>query len=512
MDNHAPSPIATDRFASQWPALVVWALGWLCMLLLDGELALGSLAMLLVLSAAVGALWLRPFSNAMVCLVCIVAFNWLFVPPRHAFAIDLRQDAILLLVMFAVSVLVTMLMASLRGQTRRAALQARAIDRLRRWGDSLRDANDVIDCLPALRLLLSEIAGVDVTVFTLRAELPEEDDMQQVVLTGEADAEQVSALWHSLRSGYKLGAGSGRYPQLPQLYLPMRGKNTAWGAVLVADAAVDDEIEQQLQAVCDQTGAALERQHWQQQQRLSDQSAREQRLRATLLTAIAHDYRTPLATIMGSASAIEEQDARLTQRQRQELAHRIVDEASRLRNITANILELARLDTPGVQLQCDWQTAEELAAGALKRCREPSRLQLEVEPGLPLLWCDSLLVSQLLDNLIDNACKYSPPASKVRLAISNAQACVVFRVYDHGSGIPAALQQQVFQPFHQGEALIFGGRSGVGLGLALCRIVASVHGGELGLQSSAQGSCFEFRLPHRQQPAPPVQETAGGQP
>jgi two-component system, OmpR family, sensor histidine kinase KdpD len=503
-------------FTHQWPGLAVWLVGWLGMLVLDGQLALSSLAMLLVLSAAVAALWLRLALSLTTGLIAVLAFNWLFVPPRGTFAINLQQDSTLLLVMFAVSMLVAALMSSLREHALNVQQQALALNSLRQWSDTLRDATRVQDCLLDLQQLLNTVTASNSSiVLVLNAGLPTADDIEKAQLCGQATTTQMSGLWYCLRNGHALGPGSGRYPSLPEIYLPLRGRSMSYGAVLLCNTKLSADANAQAQALCDQMGVALERQHWQQQQQLSAQTAKEQELRATLLTAIAHDYRTPLATIMSAASALEEQDAKLNQGQRQKLAHRIVDESTRLRQLTSNILQLARLDSPSVQLHCDWEAAEELVGSVVQRYQHLKSLSVEVAPKLPLLWCDSLLVSQLLDNLLDNACKYGGVEVAIHLVVRSDEKFVIFSVSDNGPGISPALQQVIFQPFQQGQLLAVNApaarRAGVGLGLALCRIIASAHGGELRLQaatsSANHGCCFEFLLPQQPQPTQPTADS-----
>ncbi|HTQ99731.1 MAG TPA: ATP-binding protein [Candidatus Acidoferrum sp.] len=508
MNKANSNQLKTSWFAAQWPGLIIWAIGWTLMPIVNPWMTLGTMAMLLLLTATVAALWLRPRLTLALCAITVVVFNFLFVPSRLPQVTDPWQIPLMLVVMFSVSVLVTMLMTLVRDHASKVEHQAQSIEMLRNWSDILRDATDVQDCVTKLQELLASVAKASVTVMTLRAGRPQDDDPDDAQLAGEAAVAELDGLWQCLRGGHTLGAVAGHHPTLPHLYLPLRGRGMSYGAALVRTDDAGTEVRSQLQALCDQMGAALERQHWQRQQQEADQMAREQTLRTTLLTAIAHDYRTPLATIMGAASSLEHQDARLNREQRQQLAHRIVEESVRLRQMTANILELVRLDAPGVQLQCDWQSADELVESVVKRCREPQRLKLEVASALPLLWCDALLVSQLLDNLVDNACKYSTPGSPIRLSVGIDGNAVAFRIIDKGPGIPEELQQLVFQPFRQGQALVLGGRTGVGLGLALCRIVAAAHNGELTLQSLWTGTCFEFRLPRREPPAQPEQEEA----
>jgi two-component system sensor histidine kinase KdpD len=246
-----------------------------------------------------------------------------------------------------------------------------------------------------------------------------------------------------------------------------------------------------------------------------EQQAREQaQLQATrnaLLAAISHDYRTPLATIMGSASALQEQGDRMDGAQRQRLAAGIVEESERLARLTDNTLQLARLDAPTVQLRCDWESAEELVGAVLRRARRRpagGRVHAWVEPDLPLLWCDAMLVSQLLDNLLDNGLKYSPADASVELHATRDAEHLVLAVTDRGPGIAPAWREKVFEVFQRGEArasepLADAGR-GVGVGLAVCRAIARAHRGELLLRARNEGGCrFEFRLPLRSEGPPP---------
>ena len=167
-------------------------------------------------------------------------------------------------------------------------------------------------------------------------------------------------------------------------------------------------------------GLALERTQALRAAAQAREQAQAQQVRNALLAAIAHDHRTPLATILGAASSLVEQDARLSREQRQRLAASIVEEADRLARLTDNTLQLARLDAPGLALALDWESAEELVGTAVARVRrhDPQRrLRSRVEPDLPLLRCDAVLMVQMLINLLDNALKYGAPDAPVELLV-----------------------------------------------------------------------------------------------
>jgi two-component system sensor histidine kinase KdpD len=209
---------------------------------------------------------------------------------------------------------------------------------------------------------------------------------------------------------------------------------------------------------------------------------------------------------MGAASSLDQQSERLSDTQRQQLAHSIVEEADRLRRLTSNVLQLARLDAIGGNIQGDWESAEEIIGSVMRRMRShdpQQRLRAKLAPDLPLLWGDSLLLSQLLENLIDNALKYSPPESPINVSAHLDKHHLVLAVRDQGTGIAAADYEQIFEVFQRGDHRKPGGAGGTGIGLALCRAIARAHGGELEFHATADGASFECHLPLRAQPANP---------
>ncbi len=509
--------------ARWWPAAAAWAAGWLGLLLMDGRVDLSNLAMLLVLSSAVAALWLPAWASLLSNTVAVLAFNWTFVPPRGTFAIDLRQHALLLGAMLVVNSIIAALMAAQRTQARLAARHATQAEQLRSWGDTLRDAIDPLAQVGALHAALTTISGGPVAVLALKEGAPPDNDDAAAIRVGEADADQLAGLWHCLRQGQPLGPGTGRYEELTDWYLPMRGRGASLGAAVLRGHGIeraDPHLRDHAQALCDQLGLALQRAMAGREEQRTREQAQAQAIRNALLAAISHDYRTPLATIMGAASSLEEQAERLSSEQRQRLAHGIVEEAALLSRLTDNTLQLARLAAPGVTLRCDWESAEEIVGTALRhaRRRDPTRrVRARLEPELPLLWCDAMLMSQLLDNLVDNALKYSPKESPVEILVGRQDDQVVLAVLDRGPGIAPAWRERVFEAFHRGAESMPGrastavdpaaSRPGAGVGLAVCRAIARAHGGDLRLRARGHGGCsFECLLPIRQPPQQPGAE------
>ncbi len=501
--------------------LAIWALGWWVLVMLERHFDLASLGLVLVLTSAIAALWLPLSITLVASVIALMAFNWAFVPPRGTFAIDLHQHAFLLLALLVVNAIVAGLMVSLREQTRRAQAHADAADALRCWGDKLRDTQVPVELLDELQHQLTQLSGFSVSIAL------ESSSDTVPLLNGSAQltTEQRDALRYCRDNNQAIGPGTGRYQELVNLYLPLRGKSQAGGAVML-DASIMDQpdIFVQAQALCDQMGAALERQQMvKREQHVRDQ-VQAQNLRTTFLAAISHDYRTPLATIMGAASSLIEQGERLTHEHRQQLAQSIVDEADRLRRQTSNMLQLARLDgikAVGAAIKADWQSAEEIIGSVLQRVPADHQAQIEthIQPDLPLIWGDALLLAQLLENLIDNAIKYGPEQGVIKLIAHQDQQKLVFAVEDQGAGIAPNAFEQLLENFQRGDHR----QSGTGVGLALCRAIARAHDGDffhkgsahcLDVNSSdvnspdanspdATSSRFECQLPLRTQPQSP---------
>ncbi len=241
--------------------------------------------------------------------------------------------------------------------------------------------------------------------------------------------------------------------------------------------------------------------------------AEGQKLRNTLLTAVSHDFRTPLATVTGAASTLSTHAGALPREQVRTLAEAILEEAGHLNRITSNTLQLARLDAQPMAVRLQWESPTEILSHVLARARRnyPGReLQMRLPDAMPLLKCDATLMVQLFDNLIDNAIKYSPDDSCVSVLASLAPDALTVQVRDRGAGIPAPWKDKVFDAFQRvdhDDALADAGdgltpRRGVGVGLAVCRAIARVHGAQLSIDDEQpHGTVVSLTLPVGLQPS-----------
>ena len=245
--------------------------------------------------------------------------------------------------------------------------------------------------------------------------------------------------------------------------------------------------------MCTLIGQALWRLQLTDSMQAAQQQSQWHRVQSTFLAAISHDLRTPLAAIMGAASSLQTQRDKLDAAEQERLVGSIVSESRYLSTLTENTLQLVRLGNAG-RINLDWESMEEIVGAVLARVRqrdEARRIRSRVPAGLPLIKADPVLLTQLLENLLDNALKYS--SGGIDLVVSAADHEMQVAVEDRGAGIPAGEESAIFEPYRRNDR---SGQRGAGLGLAVCKAIAGAHGGTLNVKRrEGGGSSFVLTLP-----------------
>lgn len=487
-------------------AMGIWSAAWLLLFALDGTFNLANLSLLLVLASAVASMFLSTHISVIASSLFVLLFNWFFIEPRYTLNVHLQQDALLLVTMLGVNTVVGYLMAGLRSSAAREARHAEAAEDMHQLSEALREASNTNVGAQLLQAFLEEKSGHRVSVLLA-------DDS---LLIGDPQAIDQQGLWACVHQFSALGPGSGRHENQMTIFLPIRGHARALGAIAIhrhATKPLDTTQQQLLQQACDLLGLEIERAHSIQVAKQAEQDAQNQSLRNTLLTSISHDYRTPLANLMGAASSIQDQVDRLSAEKIRSLAHTIIGEAEHLHRMTTNTLHLARLDAAPLQIRKDWESLHELLGSVLTKTRQryPGRqIAVQMPDALPLIHCDAILLVQLFDNLLENAVKYSPENSVIRIEVQTSVSSIELRVIDHGYGIADVWKSKVFQAFERvhehttqadaSEAHQL--RRGVGVGLAVCQAIAKVHDAKIWIEDHApQGTELCVSFPIRTQPA-----------
>jgi len=454
--------------------------------LLEDLLSVTSKAMLYVLVVVVVS-YATGLRAALACSVAsVVLLNYFFIEPRFAFRIEADENVTALLAMFAVSAVISQTGAVLRRQAQLARLNEARAWQLQRLATELAGISSAGQVpVIAERILNGAFPGGCHTALL--------DASGNLLLAQALPLDVQEALRACVAAGAVLGPST-RPAHLPSWCLPLAFEDRIEGAAYVPGGAVRNARDiEHAQAICALLGQALWRLKLGASVQAAQESARWHRAQSTFLAGISHDFRTPLAAMVTAASSLQAQRDKLGLPEQQRLTQIILDEAAHLAVLTENTLQFARLENAG-KIQRDWQAMEEIVGSVLARVRQrdsSGRVHSKVAPGLPLIQADPVLLAQLLDNLLDNALKYSD--GPVDLVASEDGGHVAVAVQDRGHGITPGDEEAIFEPYRRSDR---SGHRGAGLGLAVCRAIARAHGGELQLRPrDGGGSSFVLRLP-----------------
>jgi K+-sensing histidine kinase KdpD len=231
-----------------------------------------------------------------------------------------------------------------------------------------------------------------------------------------------------------------------------------------------------------------------------------ERLKSALLDAVTHDLRTPLTSIKASVTTLLDDqqaaaggadEARLGEAGRQEMLEVIDEEADRLDRFIGELMQLARIEAGDMQLRRQWSSLSEIIMAAMKRAAPRTRghrIELWLDDELPAVRVDERAVGEVIYTLMDNAAKYSPPETRIRVsAIPDSDSTVKLVIEDEGPGIPLALREQVFDKFfratHEGD---WGKPAGTGMGLAIAQGIVEAHGGRIWIEDGSEGRGAKF--------------------
>ncbi|MCS6773912.1 MAG: ATP-binding protein [Anaerolineae bacterium] len=222
-------------------------------------------------------------------------------------------------------------------------------------------------------------------------------------------------------------------------------------------------------------------------------------IKATFISAISHELKTPVTLIKGYASTLLRQDAQWDEEVVRESLRVIEEEADHLHELIENLLDASRAQTGRFRLSPVELDLNELVHKVARKFQAQApthRIQVALAEDLPLVFADEARITQVLGNLLSNAIKYSPPSSEIRITGQATPTEVILSISDQGPGIPPEEQERIFDRFYRGENALRGGKPGTGLGLYLTRALVEAHGGRIWVESDGKsGSTFHFSLP-----------------
>jgi two-component system, OmpR family, sensor histidine kinase KdpD len=442
-------------------------------------------------------LWPSLFASVMASL----CYNFFFLPPIYTFTISDPVNVAAFVFFIIVAIIVSHFAA--RGRTRTVAAheRVRTVELLYAFSRKLAGVGTLDDVLWATAYQAALMLKVRVVLLlpedgsiVVKAGYPPEDTLD------DADVAAAKWAWQNDRSA---GRGSDTLPGAKRLFLPMRTGRGAIGVVGIDSdkpgPLLTPDQRRLLDALIDQSALAIERVHLVEDLDRAKRTAETDRLRSALLTSISHDLKTPLAAVLGSAGTLRDLSNALSDGEKAELLTTVIDESERLNRFIANLLDMTKLESGAIVPNAALHDIGEIVGSALSRAGKilaRHSVELELAAGLPMLDVDAVLFEQVLFNILDNAAKYSPAGTTIRIHSwrDNGSACL--QILDEGDGIPAADLERIFDKFYRaqkGDQV----RAGTGLGLAISRgFVEAMHGTITAAnRADRPGAAFTITLP-----------------
>lgn len=414
-----------------------------------------------------------------------LVYNFAFLEPRYTFLIGSPTDLLTLLVFWAVALTTGALAGRVKEQARNARARTSAVSALLAASQALAGTNDRSDAATVLADQTCAAAGAATVVL-----LPKGDDLEPVagapnlpVLGPDAMA---AARW-AWEKGEPAGHGTGTLPQARWTFRPLQGIGGRAGVagIEASNLRPGSEAERLAHAILDQGAVALERAELASSAVEAETLQRADRLRSALMNSVSHDLRTPLSTVLGSATTLIDLGDKLKPSVRKDLLLSIREEAERLSRYVGDLLDMTHLEGGGLNIREDWIDVRDVlnaAASRVSRRLSDRSLTRDFPDRLSLVKIDQGLLEQALVNILENAIAYSPDASRVELAAYEDRASVVISIEDEGQGIPTAELERVFDKFRRMEET--GDRSkGAGLGLAIAKGFVEAMSGRIAAAS-----------------------------
>ncbi len=433
----------------------------------------------------------------------MACYNFFFLPPIYTFIIaDPINIAALFFFLFT-ALIVSNLTARVRRQADMARNRAAITSALYAFSRNLASNASLDDLLWAS---VSQIAA------SLKASaailLPDATGRLAVAASfppGDMidDADIGAAIW-SFDSGRGAGRGSDTLPGAKRLFLPLRTGRGVIGVVGLGpgyrtDILLTPDERRLLDALMDQAAVAIERVRLAREMDDARVAAEAEKLRGALLTSLSHDLRTPLSSILGAANSLREYGELFDPKTRSDLIETIEEEAQRMSRFVGNLLDMTRLEAGAIELKREPVDVSEVIGAAVRRTAgllKGFKIVFDIEPDLPLLHCDEVLMEQALMNLLDNAGKYGSPPSDITIRARKDRATVRIEIADEGAGIPEDRLSLIFEKFHRVKSRDHQ-RAGTGLGLAICRGFIEAMGGTIvaANRTDRPGAVFIIEMP-----------------
>ena len=448
-----------------------------------------NLVMFFLAAVVISAVFFGRGPSILASLLSVLAFDFFFVHPRYSFAVSDTEYIVTFIGFMAVGLIISSSASLLRDQVdqlRQREANARAINNLSKDLTAAVSLNDV------LNVVISRLGKT----FEREVVIMLPDSLQVLAIRAAThgltldENEKAVALW-TYQNGQAAGRGTETLTAANMRFLPLK---TSHGAVGVLGVKASDQsrfLTQDERLLFDNfanlAALAIERALFADQASQAESLRSTEKLQSALLNSISHELRTPLASIMGALTSLEEDECApensmsLSRETRIELIQSAASETRQLNRLVGNLLDMTRLQAGAVHLNHELTDIQDLIGAVLSQMEERTRgrqIDVEIVEDIPLVSMDAVLMGQALVNLLDNAVKFSPSGTTIRVNAWTTGSELIMSVQDQGAGIASEELSRIFDKFYRGHATAMR-TGGTGLGLSICRGIVEAHGGRI---------------------------------
>ena len=457
-----------------------------------------NLVVIYLLSTVVAALFLGRGPAVLTSILSVVAFDFFFVPPSLTLAVADTEYILTFFGLLSVSLVISYLTAQVREQVDAAQRREAQTAALYELG---RDLTAAVGLEAVAKTIIDHIGRTysrEVTIFlVIDGELKLYMASQGLSVT---DNELAVASW-VFEHGQQAGRGTDTLPDASMYYQTLKTTRGVIGVLgikpLRANTYPSPDQRRILDAFSNQVALAIEGAQLVEQAHQTELLEATEKLQTALLNSISHDLRTPLVSITGALSSLEEASPALDEEVKHSLIETAREEAERLNRLVGNLLDITRLEAGAMQLHREACDVQELIGSALEQIGTPLKnrqVKVEIPGKLPLVNLDFVLFSRVLVNIIDNALKYSPPEKPIEIQTRVTNHNLEISVADRGDGIPPDDFERIFDKFYRVQRP--DNVSGTGLGLSICKGIIEAHGGSIRVVNRrGGGAIFTVSVP-----------------
>ena len=432
----------------------------------------------------------------------VAASAFFFYPPLYTFRISDPHEALNLTLFIFVAIVVSQLATRLRRQLEISRQREIDLGDLYAFSRRLAVAFDVTDIHAAIEDHLASVMQRRVLLFASAREASNSSGRRAgVVVPDRVLREVVEAA-----SGRREPAAGVTVPGEDSdiwLVRPVSPKSSDFGVIAInfghESREGTDELRARVDVVLADATATLERLGVAHAISEARMRAQTDQLREALIGSVSHELRTPLASILGAATVLSASPVLANEKKLKALVHDVRDEAERLNNDIQNLLDATRISSDGINPHTEWADPSDIINSAIERCRRrigDRRLILDLPGDLPLIHVDPVLVQQALVQMLDNAVKYSPAATRIIVAARSHDGHMTLSVTDEGAGLTPGERDKMWERFVRG-ARHATTTNGSGLGLWIASAFIAANGGKMSAVSDGPdlGTTLSIELP-----------------